>query len=75
MRTFPDIGRRVAFRGNCAIGPCSGVVTKHYPARGKGELDRVEVRVDEKPRKWPYVSTDVFVPALPDIKLVAEVAA
>lgn len=67
MQTLPPMGMTVSFPGNSAIGPCQGEVVKQYPRyRGKNEdgefvvEDKVILRVDERPAKWPYPDRHTF---------------
>lgn len=76
MRTMPGLGAKVRFPGNSAIGACEGEVIKHYPGyRGKNEdgefvvEDKVVIRVDATPFKWPYAGSNSFCADIAKIEL------
>lgn len=67
MTKAPKVGTRVRFKGGLSVGPCTGTVTRIYPAyRWDEDLEKetwdplpenkwsVEMQVDEIPEKWPY---------------------
>lgn len=77
MKNMPDLGAKVRFRGNIVTSPFVGEVVYQYPGyRGKNEDgefivdDKVVIRFDSMPEKWPYPGTDRFCADISAVELV-----
>jgi hypothetical protein len=70
MINYTDIaiGQTVKFRGNLAVGPCSGTVLAKYEPEPEEEFPgAVEMQPSPLPAKWPYSMT-TFAPWIDELE-------